>query len=137
MNGNWPQAGEQTMQRNDLRHFKRMLEGMLDGLQSIPRPLDEIAVQTVADFLDQGQHLVDHDVAIQRLEYGCRRARDIRAALQRLEEGTYGVCVECDSAITLKRINAVPWTPYCLECQDTVDRHHNQPGEYVLGEVAG
>ena len=125
------------MERIDLRRFKRILEGMLAGLQRTPGPLDDIFIQAVADSLDQGKDFADHEVAIQRLEYGCSRSRNIKAALQRIDEGTYGVCVECESDIELKRLNAVPWTPYCLECQDTIDRNLNQPAEFVFAAPPG
>jgi len=125
------------MERTDLRRFKRILEGMLAGLQRTAGPLDEIVIRAVADSLDQGKDLVDHEVAIQRLEYGSSRSRNIRAALQRIDEGTYGVCVECESDITLKRLNAVPWTPFCLECQEALDRNADQRAESLLAEMAG
>jgi len=125
------------MERIDLRRFKRILEGMLAGMQRTPGPPDEIAIHAVADSLDQGKDSADHEVAIQRLEYGSSRFRNIKAALQRIDEGTYGVCVECESDITLKRLNAVPWTPFCLECQDAIDRSVNQRAESVFAEMAG
>ena len=41
----------------------------------------------------------------------------VRAALRRIEEGTYGRCVVDGEPIGEKRLDAVPWTPYCLEHQ--------------------
>ena len=120
-----------------LRRFKAVLENILIELQRTPGRLDDIVIQAVADSLDQGKDIVDHEVAIQRLEYGCSRSRQIKAALRRIDGGTYGVCVECESDITVKRLKAVPWTPYCLKCQDVVDRSLNQRAESVLIEMHG
>jgi DnaK suppressor protein len=47
---------------------------------------------------------------------------DIRSALQRIEAGTYGRCVVCGRPIGAKRLEAVPWTPYCFEDQENIDR---------------
>ena len=39
-------------------------------------------------------------------------------ALSRVEEGTFGVCVSCDNEIQQKRLEAVPWTRHCINCQE-------------------
>jgi DnaK suppressor protein len=39
-------------------------------------------------------------------------------ALGRIDEGTYGLCLNCGQLMTEKRLNAVPWAPYCLDCQE-------------------
>ncbi len=43
-------------------------------------------------------------------------------ALDRIDEGTYGSCVNCNVAMTEKRLNAVPWAPYCLDCQELSEK---------------
>ena len=40
----------------------------------------------------------------------------IEGALERIEEGVYGVCAECGRAIPKTRLNAIPFTPYCVKC---------------------
>jgi DnaK suppressor protein len=49
--------------------------------------------------------------------------RQIRRALARIADGSYGVCLHCDEDISPKRIAAVPWAAYCIKCQEQVDRH--------------
>jgi RNA polymerase-binding protein DksA len=44
------------------------------------------------------------------------RIRMIEEALERIEEGTYGKCVSCDSDISLERLKAVPYARLCIEC---------------------
>lgn len=44
--------------------------------------------------------------------------RQIKEALQRLNEGTYGVCAECEKPISPKRLQAVPWAKYCVACEE-------------------
>ena len=46
----------------------------------------------------------------------------IREALARMEEGTYGTCVDCGDAIDLARLRAIPWTPRCTEDQERAER---------------
>ena len=40
----------------------------------------------------------------------------IEAALERIEDGTYGLCEECEVAIPKMRLNAIPYTPFCVKC---------------------
>ena len=41
----------------------------------------------------------------------------IQEALERIEDKSYGSCVHCGEAIQPKRLEAVPWAPFCLRCQ--------------------
>ena len=43
-------------------------------------------------------------------------------ALTRIDEGAYGLCVNCGQQMTEKRLNAVPWAPYCLDCQELSEK---------------
>jgi DnaK suppressor protein len=54
----------------------------------------------------------------------------VRAALQRIETGEYGICVDCGRPIEEKRLEAVPWTPYCLEDQEKHDREKAEPSAF-------
>jgi DnaK suppressor protein len=46
----------------------------------------------------------------------------VRDALQRIEKGTYGKCVQCGRPIEDHRLDNVPWTPYCFDHQNQHDR---------------
>lgn len=48
--------------------------------------------------------------------------RRIDDALDRIETGSYGVCLSCNGQIQLGRINAVPWARHCIACQELHDR---------------
>jgi len=41
---------------------------------------------------------------------------DVERALEKLDEGTYGVCDACGSPITPERLEAIPWTALCVRC---------------------
>jgi DnaK suppressor protein len=46
----------------------------------------------------------------------------IEAALERIEEGVYGLCLECEGKIPKTRLNAIPYTPYCVKCASKLER---------------
>lgn len=47
---------------------------------------------------------------------GMAEIPQIRAALKRIEDGTYGICARCDAQISEARLDALPWTPFCKDC---------------------
>ncbi|MFZ2492559.1 MAG: TraR/DksA family transcriptional regulator [Thermoanaerobaculia bacterium] len=46
----------------------------------------------------------------------------IEEALTRLKEGAYGACTNCSAVIGEKRLQAVPWTPFCIDCQELQEK---------------
>jgi DnaK suppressor protein len=111
------------MEHTVLEHFKRILETMLADLERPLRRRDQIAIENTPDALDEVQNAAERELAIRQLEHDSNRFRSVKAALGRIEDGTYGECMHCESGISIKRLEAVPWTPYCLDCQDIAD--HN------------
>jgi RNA polymerase-binding transcription factor len=104
-----------------LEQFKGILETMLAELEHPLRRRDQIAIENTPDALDEVQNAAERDLAIRQLEHDSSRFRYLKAALQRIEEGTFGQCARCESDISIKRLKAVPWAQYCLDCQDIAD----------------
>ncbi len=46
--------------------------------------------------------------------------REIADALRRIEQGSYGICMECEEPISGKRLDAVPWAKFCVACQESI-----------------
>ena len=46
----------------------------------------------------------------------------IEAALERIEEGVYGRCQECGGIVPKLRLNAIPYTPFCVKCAEKIQR---------------
>ena len=122
------------MKQTDTERARRNLEGLLAKLKQPVQKRDEIAIETSPDALDQVQHAGDRELAIRQLEFDSSRLREIRMAIQRIEGGTYGICLRCDSEISPKRLEAVPWTAYCLQCQNSAEHDASQAAkeEYSL-----
>jgi RNA polymerase-binding transcription factor len=123
-----------TMKQPDIQRIKRTLESLLENCKQPAQKREEIAIETSPDALDQVQHAGERELAIRQLEFDSSRLRNIRQAIQRIDEGTYGVCLKCDSEISPKRLEAVPWTAYCFQCQSTAESDANRAvkEEYAL-----
>jgi DnaK suppressor protein len=61
--------------------------------------------------------------------------REISDALHRLDQGAYGICLECEEPISEKRLDAVPWARYCVTCQEEVAARAAR-GEFAEHEEA-
>ncbi len=46
----------------------------------------------------------------------------VDGALERIREGTFGLCISCETEINAKRLEAVPWTRHCIECQEKLEQ---------------
>ena len=46
----------------------------------------------------------------------------VEGALSRIREGNFGECIHCGKEINAKRLEAVPWTRHCIECQEKIEQ---------------
>jgi len=116
-----PRRGEEYMSADQLEHFHQILSAW-------KRELMEEVDRTVHHMQDEAANFPDpSDRATQESEFGLElRTRDrerkllrkIGAALNRIDEGTYGYCEETGEEIGLKRLEARPVATLCLEAQE-------------------
>ena len=71
---------------------------------------------------DQAQISHDEFVSLRLNSLDFAQLRLIEEALDRLASGDYGICLACEEPIPAKRLRAVSWARYCVECQDTAGR---------------
>lgn len=84
---------------------------------------DGLAIEKSADQMDEIQYASERDLAIRNADFESDVLRQVRAALQRIDGGWFGACIECESAISPKRLAAVPWASRCIQCQEDADRY--------------
>jgi DnaK suppressor protein len=121
------------MTKAELTKFKNILLEKQTELENFVRNRDGIAIEKAADAIDEVQHATERELAIRNLDRETILLRNVRSALRRINDGTYGVCMHCDEEISLKRVNAVPWAPYCIQCQEEADRQRAE-GEETFDE---
>ncbi len=109
------------MEERELQQYRSVLEAKQAELVEALRRRDGITIEKAADALDEVRLAADRELMIHTLDRESLRLREIRAALARIEEGTYGICLGCEEPIPKKRLDAVPWAAYCVRCQEAVD----------------
>ncbi len=109
----------------DLGKYRAILERKEAELTSVLRKRDEIAIEKSADQIDEIQRAAERELAIRNLDRESSLLRNVRAALRRIQEGSFGTCIHCEEEISPKRIAAVPWAPFCIKCQEAADRNES------------
>jgi DnaK suppressor protein len=117
-------ASPTLMPINDRDVFRRALKQKEAELAALLRRREEIAVEQVPDAFDLVQITTERELAITTLQRETDLLRQVRKALKRIEDRTYGMCQRCDEEISIKRLLAVPWTAYCIRCQADIDAEH-------------
>jgi DnaK suppressor protein len=105
----------------ELGKFQMILEARIAELECGIRQRDSIAIEQSPDQLDEIQRASERDLAISNIDRGSKQLRDVRAALRRIRDGSFGVCEECEEEIHLKRLVAIPWASLCIHCQEDLD----------------
>lgn len=90
---------------------------------------DGIVIEKSADQMDEIQYASERDLAIRNVDRESALLRQVKAALRRVHDGSFGACTDCDSPISPKRLAAVPWAPRCIQCQESVDREGLDSGD--------
>jgi RNA polymerase-binding transcription factor DksA len=109
-------------------HYRKQLTDALHNLTDIKRDLT--LDRQSADELEFYIAKANRDVESRLAHNDTVRIREIRAALQRLDDGTLGECVGCDGRIAPKRLDAAPWAARCVKCQEEFEAR-SEPVDYL------
>jgi DnaK suppressor protein len=117
------------MNKTELEKYKAVLLAKRAELSKGLQNREDIAIQKTPDAIDEVQLAGERELAIRNLDRESNLLRNVRAALARIDDGSYGTCLHCEEEIKQKRLEAVPWTPYCIRCQEAADRHEFEAGD--------
>lgn len=115
----------------EISGFQEILERKESELVRVLRTRDDITIEKSADQMDEIQHASERDLAIRNLDRESNLLRQVRTALRRIHDGSYGTCIDCEWAINPKRLAAVPWASRCIQCQETADRDRQERAESI------
>lgn len=101
--------------KSDLREQRRELARAIDRAQKEIRALVDFAP---CDALDHSCGTASKEAIFASYSHKRTQLRKVELALERISAGDFGICAACDGAIGLKRLQALPWTNKCIECQE-------------------
>jgi DnaK suppressor protein len=92
---------------------RSMLTAVEQGRQTVADETQDVADQAVSSY--------QKELLFTQGTNGHSQLALIRVALERLREGSFGDCMQCSNPIGAKRLEALPWTPYCIACQEKIE----------------
>jgi DnaK suppressor protein len=135
MNGIGRKAKEHAMERAKLKSIKVALEArrtvLLEDLQRLDQEMQWLGDDQSNERGGLGNHLGDDGSSVMEQERISTVSADlnqvlqqVNAALERMNQGTYGICQRCGKEIAAARLEAFPYVTYCIECQSYLERQH-------------
>jgi DnaK suppressor protein len=111
--------------RNELR---KALAGELADLRG------NMQGNLTGDAADAAFDTGSDEITSQLAQMEARELSQVERAIARLKQGTFGVCEMCGKKITVARLNALPYSTYCIECQREVEQSPNWTPDYRGGD---
>ncbi|MDQ2899859.1 MAG: TraR/DksA family transcriptional regulator [Acidobacteriota bacterium] len=105
--------------RRQLLAKERELNSAIERASAEVPEQDELAT---LDYGDKANSNYTKDSLLQQRSHDSGELIEVQDALRRMEAGTYGICAECGEPIPPKRLDAVPWTRVCIQCQRFQDQ---------------
>jgi len=114
------------MEKKKLETFKKRLE---TRQQELRRTVNRNQVDGRSADEDTAQDIADRAASSYNKEFLFSQSNNDRqllmmvdGALARIREGSFGECISCGKEINAKRLEAVPWTRHCIECQEKLEK---------------
>lgn len=114
------------MDKKKLDYFKTRLE---ERQRTLQRNVSRTELDGRQTDEDSAQDIADRAASSYNKEFLFHQSNSERQllelvedALERIREGGFGQCVSCSQEINPKRLEAVPWTRYCIQCQEKVEQ---------------
>jgi len=120
------------MKKSEAKEFKEMLLGLRSRLRGDVNALADAALRKTRSeasgdlssmpihMADLGTDAFEQEFTLSLMEHDGSALEQIEAALVRIEDGNYGVCLECEGKIPKARLQVLPHTPYCVKCAEKV-----------------
>lgn len=105
--------------RDKLLDRREGLVGQVQEAEAYSRERDSEATQDPADM---AANAYTKELLVSMSDNDRQLLNLIDESLERIEAGSYGKCVRCESPLPEKRLEALPWARHCITCQDLLER---------------
>jgi len=117
---------EKGLDKKTLEKFKRILlkerEQIIGEVKQIDESSKEIGQDGIQDIGDEAATIYNKQLLLSLNENERLRLQEVDEALDRIENGTYGICEECGGPISLKRLEVRPVAKYCVPCLTKLEK---------------
>ncbi len=118
------------LKETDLQTYKNILLSLRSRLRGDVNTLADSALRKgrtegqtsmPIHMADVGTENFEQEFSLNLMENDEEKLQVVEAALERISQGVYGLCVECEARIPKMRLNAIPFTPHCIKCASRLE----------------
>jgi RNA polymerase-binding transcription factor len=114
------------MEKKKLEVFKKRLE---DRQRELRYAMNRTAqdgrdadLESAQDIADRAANSYNKEFLFSQSNNDRQLLQMVESALSRIREGSFGQCISCGEEINSKRLEAVPWTRHCIDCQEKLEK---------------
>lgn len=108
------------------KEIKKQLLDKARELAATTPSRGDIEIEAAPELFDGIQNISNRELALEIMSRNWAVSNAVKEALGRLEDGSYGTCLECEEEINPRRLAAIPWAKYCVTCQAIHDREEQE-----------
>lgn len=124
---------QEKIDQRKIEKLKQLLlqkrEEVIGGVMQIRASSQEMGQDGIQDMADEASNLYNQQILMSLNENQRKTLGEVDEALDRIEEGTYGICDSCEKPIALKRLQIKPFAKYCVQCQDVIEKQMDKTSE--------
>jgi DnaK suppressor protein len=118
--------GPDTLDKKTIAKFRKILlkerEQIVGEVKQIVESSNEMGQDGIQDIGDEAANIYNKQVLLSLNENERMRLQEVDESLDRIENGTYGICEECGEPIGLKRLEVRPVAKYCVPCKTKLEK---------------
>jgi len=127
-----PKEGSLRVNSKDLKRFKKMLEdskvALLENAKKTLMEESNFDTDDLPDEIDLASSEYAQSMVFRLRDREKFLLKKIERALNRIEEGSFGICERCEEDISLKRLEARPVTTLCIRCKEEQEKKERSYG---------
>lgn len=127
-------AQKPAMDKKKLNQYKeKLLQAKSEILKELEGEQENFIFNDQGDLVDIADVIINNDILNSLSDLDIQKLRQIEAALEKVDNGTYGICEGTGKPIPEARLDALPWTPYTVEYAEQIEKHrktHSFSGDF-------
>ena len=115
------------MKKNKLKHFQSLLENIcteiVGDVEKAHHNKKSSEVEQMADISDDAARSYSRKLQGDLEEHEWVKLKQVEVALKKVEDGEYGICEQCEQEILETRLEIMPYTEFCIQCLNEIEKH--------------
>lgn len=120
-----------------LSKLKEIRETLLGDVEKTFKTSQAESTEPVADLTDDATRAYTNQLMTNLGEQGWEKLKQVDEALEKIGNGTYGICSTCDEPIPEARLDVVPFAKFCVACMSKIENQTHIPADSTQENILG